>query len=857
EELQLKPLVQRQAEYSIENRKSKIENRKPLVQRQTPEEEEELQLKPLPQPKPLAQKPLVSNFGHLRPIVNRQSSIQNPKEGFETSDAFNRSLSASSGGGSPLPDQLRADFEPKFGADFGNVRAHTGSKAAQLNRDIGSRAFTRGQDIFFGGGQYQPETTGGKRLIAHELTHTIQQGAAGDRISPWWPKGHKLVTELGIEEGGFSRQFDRDSRKFLIDNSPDMDYIQDVYDTMGEGGKIGDTRLALYEGLIRSGKPEELTRAREMYDNNELHIRRKVYMQMHGEAGEYKVDRATAAARNEAVTNKFVEKAANLWPGVDGDANAKMQSLTVLSDALHQAGDRGSHEEGAAFQGHDVRLQLGVKGQGKYEHWYKKSREPQPWERPYGGSKEGKGGQKWDTDNFVVNKEGLVLGVGFVQGALSKFVEAINLGEGEQVDIYGLEQPEKRKLKAKKFAPKSTSGSKMTSLGVTFAGKTGLGVWGTVKERKKDKTRLREVFRETKRAMALKDAEDNVDNRYNESRRSVSDNVPEGFENLLAQGMAFYDTGVKREDTIEIAKTQFRIWKKPRWRGGLSKEDRQAQAIVYFNGKVGPAQNDPNQDAILVAKHIKIAYKDVFGEELGGVIDPVDGPKTEYDLRAEAYAGAHAHFKHWGQKVFTKTERRKLARKYLQQHNDKSDIEKDSIKLAYRALFGEEIPTEAHEKFREWGQARAKGGLKKRNRRSKALEYIKEHSATPQEGQEVRTTYANIFGSSLGSEFRTNFKQIRQRFKKNTSVGAFEKRHRRLRTVDAYLRAYERREKADGDKAGRKQLLEGIVIPNIINPLITAHYFKGRLQNIHNELVTLRDILQEIANDLTAEIENE
>jgi hypothetical protein len=63
-----------------------------------------------------------------------------------------------------------------------------------------------------------------------------------------------------------------------------------------------------------------------------------------------------------------VEKAVNLWPDADEeDANAKIRSLTVLSDALHQAADRGSHEEGAAFEGHDVRLQLGVPGKGKYK----------------------------------------------------------------------------------------------------------------------------------------------------------------------------------------------------------------------------------------------------------------------------------------------------------------------------------------------------------------------------------------------------------------------------------------------------------------------------------------------------------
>jgi hypothetical protein len=830
------------------------------IQRQPfPDEEEARQMKPLAR-----SWPALNTLQPHSSLVTRHPSPANSDSGFEAGSHFERRLSVAGKSGRPLPGGLRTDFEPKFGVDLGSVRMHTDREATQMNRQLGSRAFTHGQDIYFGGGQYQPETTGGKQLIAHELTHTVQQGASTDRISAWWPKGHRLVTELGFKNSAVRNRFDDEAEEFLIDNTPDMDYIQDVFDAMGAGEKIGDTRLELYGGLIKAGlrdraqgeedsAQEKLDRARDMYENNELHIRRPVYMLMHGEAGEYKMDRDAAAARNEAVTNKFVEKAAAEWPGVDGDADAKIKSLIILSDALHQAADRGSHEEGAALQGHDVRLQLGIPGKGKFKQSWPK----QPWEHAFGGSKEeqseedaqaGKAGPKWDTDNFVVNDKGAVLGAAFVEGSLGKFIQGIQgekLPNGLKVSLRKLKLPKRRKIKK---GIKVSSKSIVTSLVVTVKGKTGLGVKGTLKERKKDRTKLREVFDETQKTM-LGD--------YQEARQVIGDIVPVDFENLLAEGMAFYDTGVKRENTIAAAKTQFQDWKKPVWRGGLKKEDRREQAKVYFNTKITEAQNDPNRDAVVVATHIKAAYKDVFGEELTGVTDPVDGPKTDYDLEAEAYAGAHAHFKHWGKNVFTITERRKLARRYFQRHNNKSQIEKDAIKMAYKNLFGEEIPTEAHEKFREWGQSRVKGGSKKRTRRLKALEYIKGHSATPEKAQEARAAYTSIFGSSLGAEFRANFKQIRQRFKKNTSVGAFEKRHSRLKTVDTYLQGYERREKAGGDKTGRKQFLESTVIPTIINPLITERFFRGRFRNIHKELVTLKDILQEIVNDLTAEIENE
>lgn len=72
-------------------------------------------------------------------------------------------------------------MEPRFGANFGQVRVHTDDKAAKLNRDLQAHAFTTGGNIYFGKDKFKPETQSGKELIAHELTHTIQQGAAIQR----------------------------------------------------------------------------------------------------------------------------------------------------------------------------------------------------------------------------------------------------------------------------------------------------------------------------------------------------------------------------------------------------------------------------------------------------------------------------------------------------------------------------------------------------------------------------------------------------------------------------------------------------------------------------------------------------
>jgi Domain of unknown function (DUF4157) len=85
------------------------------------------------------------------------------------------------GGGAPLPQNVRNFMEPRFRADFSRVRVHTGERAATLSRQLNAQAFTVGNQIFFAKDRFRPETEEGRELIAHELTHTIQQQAAVQR----------------------------------------------------------------------------------------------------------------------------------------------------------------------------------------------------------------------------------------------------------------------------------------------------------------------------------------------------------------------------------------------------------------------------------------------------------------------------------------------------------------------------------------------------------------------------------------------------------------------------------------------------------------------------------------------------
>ncbi|MEH2105018.1 eCIS core domain-containing protein [Nostoc sp.] len=164
EELQMKSLananisLQREAlpEEEEELQMKSLANTNISLQREAlPEEEEELQMKSL--------------ADSMTPVVQRQGDEVAAASDLETSIQQER------GSGQPLSDDIRQPMEQSFGTDFSGVKIHTDSRSDQLNQSIQARAFTTGQDIFFRQGEYAPESNGGKELLAHELTHVVQQ----------------------------------------------------------------------------------------------------------------------------------------------------------------------------------------------------------------------------------------------------------------------------------------------------------------------------------------------------------------------------------------------------------------------------------------------------------------------------------------------------------------------------------------------------------------------------------------------------------------------------------------------------------------------------------------------------------
>ena len=101
--------------------------------------------------------------------------------GFAVGDSLESDISRETGRGSGLDGSTRGQFEGFFGVDLGGVRLHADSKAAELSRSLGAEAFTVGNDVFFGEGRFTPGSSSGMGLLAHELTHVVQQGGSSMR----------------------------------------------------------------------------------------------------------------------------------------------------------------------------------------------------------------------------------------------------------------------------------------------------------------------------------------------------------------------------------------------------------------------------------------------------------------------------------------------------------------------------------------------------------------------------------------------------------------------------------------------------------------------------------------------------
>jgi hypothetical protein len=159
-----------------------------------------------PSPLPIQRLPPESEQVHRQPDEEEEEEALQAKEAPGHTPTVTPELQARihslRGGGQPLDAATRAFMEPRFGHDFSQVRVHTDEQSAQ---SINAVAYTVGNNIIFGAGQYAPDATIGRRLLAHELTHTIQQSIDGLAVQRQTPPNVPKGKQAAIAQVGTGR----------------------------------------------------------------------------------------------------------------------------------------------------------------------------------------------------------------------------------------------------------------------------------------------------------------------------------------------------------------------------------------------------------------------------------------------------------------------------------------------------------------------------------------------------------------------------------------------------------------------------------------------------------------------------
>lgn len=169
----------------------------PFVQRQEEEttEQEEIQAMHL-QRQVEKQEPGQTKLAQKleeEPLVQAKSAVQSA---LMLNPSTQQRLSETKGQGSPLPAPIRAFMEAGFGIELGHVRIHTGGSAVELSKALHAQAFTNGSDIYFNQGKFNPLNTDNQKLLAHELTHVVQQSKSNGM--PLKPAERKQVGENSL-----------------------------------------------------------------------------------------------------------------------------------------------------------------------------------------------------------------------------------------------------------------------------------------------------------------------------------------------------------------------------------------------------------------------------------------------------------------------------------------------------------------------------------------------------------------------------------------------------------------------------------------------------------------------------------
>jgi len=209
------------------------------VQRHEMTEEEVAQMKPEISTR---QRKDISSADEVQTKLDTVMVQREGAEGGALSADLEGEINDSRGAGQSLAPNLQAKMGQAMGADFSGVRVHTDARADMLNRSVRARAFTTGQDLFFKQGEYQPGSRGGQELIAHELTHVVQQNGGVVRRKITKGEGGQEFDSIERRLNEFSEayrakisaneQLEQSLKKWVLDE--DSHSISDVMNTIQE-----------------------------------------------------------------------------------------------------------------------------------------------------------------------------------------------------------------------------------------------------------------------------------------------------------------------------------------------------------------------------------------------------------------------------------------------------------------------------------------------------------------------------------------------------------------------------------------------------------------------------------------------
>jgi len=234
--------VQKKSEKKEEEPIQKKEEEKEPIQKKEKEEEKPVQKKDEKEESIQAKCDDCEKEVQKKDKKEEEKPVQKKEQAFESETQDNElegKLNNSKGGGEGLGKKTKKEMESGFGADFSNVKIHTDTNAIQMSQELGAQAFTNGSDVYFNKGKYNPESKEGKHLLAHELTHTIQQTGAAKKTG--------TVQKSSIQNGGSE---DLEAPEFQHEYK--LEQAHDNLDHLTIGSK-GEPVRKVQEGLMDLG----------------------------------------------------------------------------------------------------------------------------------------------------------------------------------------------------------------------------------------------------------------------------------------------------------------------------------------------------------------------------------------------------------------------------------------------------------------------------------------------------------------------------------------------------------------------------------------------------------------------------